>query len=383
MSFTTVLYQTIGVIFFVLAFISLSNPNKVNITANKWFAVFFMTAGLMVMNSILFTLNLQRDYQRLIGFSEMTRFTMAPALYLAILCLTKPGSLLDKKQYLHFIPSAIFCIYLAPTLLFNGTYNHLPHLLGRVLETFFVLVARFQLLVYWLLSIRMLNRHTRNIQLITSDTGPVDLRWLKGLLIAIGCMVVLVTLLIFYNLGASSTVYVAGIFLAGSLVMLYYLLAQREVYAYEPEVIAEINEVILKASTPVESVPPKIDQTQLEELKLRLERLMKEDKPYLDSELSLPHLARELGVPIHVLSWLLNNEYHLNFFQFINGYRVSEVKRALLSGRHKQLNILGIAFNSGFNSKTTFNTAFKKDTGLSPTEFIRKFSDKELSPELL
>jgi len=84
-----------------------------------------------------------------------------------------------------------------------------------------------------------------------------------------------------------------------------------------------------------------------------------------------------------VLSWLLNNEYHLNFFQFINRYRILEVKRALLSGRHKQLNILGIAFNSGFNSKTTFNTAFKKETDLSPTEFIRKFSEKELSPELL
>jgi AraC-like DNA-binding protein len=355
----------------------------VNTTANKWFAVFFVAAALMIMNSVLFNLSLQREYQRLIDFSEMTRFAMAPALYLAILCLTKPGSLLGEKQYLHFIPAAIFCIYLLPTLLFSGIYNHPPHLIGLVLQTFFVLIARFQLLVYWLLSIRRLNRHTKNIQLITSDTGPVDLGWLKGLLITIGCMVILFTLLVFFNLGAFSTVYMAGIFLSGSLFMLYYMQAQREVYAYKPEIIAEINEVILEASTPLKSVLPKMDQAQLAELKLRLELLMKDDKLYLDSELSLPQLATQLNTPIHVLSWLLNNEYNLNFFQFINGYRVLEVKRALLSGRHKQLNILGIAFNSGFNSKTTFNTAFKKETGLSPTEFIKKVSEKRLSPKLL
>jgi AraC-like DNA-binding protein len=70
-------------------------------------------------------------------------------------------------------------------------------------------------------------------------------------------------------------------------------------------------------------------------------------------------------------SFVINELYQDNFYNFINKYRIEEAKRLLLSDKYNQLNILGIAYESGFNSKTTFNTTFKKHVGCSPSEFVK------------
>ena len=107
-------------------------------------------------------------------------------------------------------------------------------------------------------------------------------------------------------------------------------------------------------------------------LKTQLAKLMEQERLYLDNELSLPQLAKEMGVSSHDLSWVLNAGFGKNFFQYINAYRVVEAKILMLSEKYRHLNILGIAYSAGFNSKTTFNTTFKKETGLSPTQFIEQ-----------
>ncbi|TEB41605.1 AraC family transcriptional regulator, partial [Flavobacterium circumlabens] len=73
-------------------------------------------------------------------------------------------------------------------------------------------------------------------------------------------------------------------------------------------------------------------------------------------------------------SFVINELYGDNFYNFINKYRIEKAKSLLLSEKYNQLNILGIAYESGFNSKTTFNTTFKKNTGFSPTEFVKLHS---------
>ena len=99
---------------------------------------------------------------------------------------------------------------------------------------------------------------------------------------------------------------------------------------------------------------------------------METERLFLDNELGLPELAKEMYISSHDLSYLLNEGFGMNFFQFINTYRVNEAKQLMLSDKHRHLNLLGIAYSAGFNSKTTFNTAFKKETGLSPSQFIQQ-----------
>jgi AraC-like DNA-binding protein len=98
---------------------------------------------------------------------------------------------------------------------------------------------------------------------------------------------------------------------------------------------------------------------------------MQYEKVYLDNELSLPQLAEKMAISSQDLSYLINEAYQENFFSFINRHRVEEVKRLLLTKKYDQFNILGIAYQAGFNSKTTFNAAFKKQVGQSPSHFVK------------
>ena len=96
------------------------------------------------------------------------------------------------------------------------------------------------------------------------------------------------------------------------------------------------------------------------------------EKIYLNENLNLKELALELKTDSNLISFILNNHFNTNFYEFVNRYRINEVKKKLNSSKYKHLTLLGIALESGFNSKTTFNRVFKQATGITPTEFRRR-----------
>lgn len=104
--------------------------------------------------------------------------------------------------------------------------------------------------------------------------------------------------------------------------------------------------------------------------KPKIEQIFKEQQLYLDAELSLSDLATKLKTNVSVLSAAINQNFGKNFNDFVNEYRVEEVKRQLKDPANAHLSLLGVALECGFNSKSTFNRAFKKFTGKSPKEFV-------------
>ena len=101
----------------------------------------------------------------------------------------------------------------------------------------------------------------------------------------------------------------------------------------------------------------------------RLINLMKEKKPYLDQELNLKKLAIQMDLSSGYLSQIINEYEGKNFFEFINTYRVEEVKEKISNPKFDHFSLLGIAYESGFKSKSTFNLSFKKITGTTPTAY--------------
>ena len=101
----------------------------------------------------------------------------------------------------------------------------------------------------------------------------------------------------------------------------------------------------------------------------KLNKYFVENKPYLNPELNLPQLATDTGISSHYLSQVINEYYKMNFFDYINQQRVEVVKTRIIDLQYKNYSILGIAFESGFNSKSAFNQVFKKFTGLTPSEY--------------
>ena len=116
--------------------------------------------------------------------------------------------------------------------------------------------------------------------------------------------------------------------------------------------------------------PKNIDQKSGME-KLRLYMIEKE--PFINSELSLQDLSFQLKMPPRTLSSIINNQIGQHFFDFVNEYRIDKAKELLKNVSNNKLTIQQIFYDVGFNSKSSFNTAFKKQTGVTPTEFKKKF----------
>jgi AraC-like DNA-binding protein len=102
----------------------------------------------------------------------------------------------------------------------------------------------------------------------------------------------------------------------------------------------------------------------------KIRKYMVIEKPYLDRELTIYNLSDQLRIPRHILSEVINEHMGMNFYNLVNEYRVNEVKVRMKGDEMKHLTILAIAFDSGFNSKSSFNTIFKEKTGQTPSEFL-------------
>lgn len=118
--------------------------------------------------------------------------------------------------------------------------------------------------------------------------------------------------------------------------------------------------------------PPLLDDAAAEAHAANLLRHFEEEEPFLNPNLSLRSLAEEVQLQPSHLSWLLNNRLGKNFNEFVNYYRVEHFKKLASDSANAHISLIGLAYESGFNSKTVFNTYFKKEVGMTPREFLNK-----------
>jgi AraC-like DNA-binding protein len=140
----------------------------------------------------------------------------------------------------------------------------------------------------------------------------------------------------------------------------------------------EANDAVLENN--IEDVPPSVskehsikekplDEHSLQQ-KEKIDQYLQKSRAYANPNLSLNELAVKLKMPPHVLSKIINDGFGVNFFDFINGYRIQEFKKLVLDPRFKNQTFLAIAFEVGFNSKTAFNRSFKKITNQTPRDYF-------------
>ena len=107
------------------------------------------------------------------------------------------------------------------------------------------------------------------------------------------------------------------------------------------------------------------------ELKEQLIHLFEAEKIFKDSSISLDSLSERLGTTRHNASQVINEHFHMNFFELVNTFRIEEAIEMLKNDYHRNLHIIDVAYEVGFNNKVTFNKAFKKETQLTPTQFLK------------
>ena len=167
----------------------------------------------------------------------------------------------------------------------------------------------------------------------------------------------------------------------------YYAIHQPEVFKVpqpvslfdenSTAVIEVISDKIRTKSTPsVETDAKEAEardkalEEQLLQQKEKVEQYLKTSRAYANPNLSLNELAAKLKMPTHVLSKIINDGFGVNFFDFVNGYRIDEFKVLVCDPRFRNQTFLAIAFEVGFNSKTAFNRSFKKMTNQTPSDYF-------------
>lgn len=303
----------------------------------------------------------------------------APLLFLYIHSLTSQMFSL-KTMLIHL---SIYPIYVVLFFVFQETTGTEIKALNGFLSfsqnpniwtQYYAIPLAISGLLYFFWDLALLRKHKRTIVNLFSFDEQINLRWLNYVVYSYLILFVLASFLIFssihFHLFAMENAFASvGILLSLT------LLAFGFYGSRQTSVFANIEGHIYKSKTdtPKASYSKSgLSQNKIEDLANRLSQLMEEQKPYLNEDLNLNTLAEQCDIQTTQLSQVINQQCQMNFYDFVNQYRVEEAKKRLLSLDFDHLTVLGIAFDCGFKSKSSFNRYFKKYTGFSPSEFKKK-----------
>jgi len=202
-----------------------------------------------------------------------------------------------------------------------------------------------------------------------SEVVNINLSWLKFLILSVASLFVLV--LVESLVSQNVTLDIVTIIVLYTFVLVF-LNAIYSKGLRQPEVFQGITKEAVHLSKDIETKykTSKLTEEAADGYADLLKDFMVNEKPFLEYELSLEELATKTGIPQRYLSQVVNERYEKNFFDFVNSFRIEEAKR-LLSDKTLDLRISEVMYDSGFNSKSTFNAVFKKSLGKTPSEYRR------------
>lgn len=342
------------------AFILITNPAGVNKRANRWFGAFLLVWATFWLEEIAVITGFGMPGMYFTEIVHYLQIFLCLFYFLAVSFYINPEYRFKQADTKHLI---IPVIYLLLRLIQGFGSREIEGI-----DILLVTLAICQSILYTLIAFLKIRKHQRNVRLFSSDTAEIDLSWLEYIILMLLGSSILFGVYSLLNHASAPNLYINCTLLATVLFVAYYSLKQKEIYPLNQK---ERNELIAFNKEPLPDPKRKVvvPDDELTALKSKLLLFMEEQKPYLDSELNLAKLAEQMSVSTHQLSYVINTGFNENFFQFINKYRVERAKELLVNSEKNNYTILGIAFESGFNSKTSFNTTFKKFTNQTPSAF--------------
>jgi AraC-like DNA-binding protein len=278
-----------------------------------------------------------------------------PLLFLYVSALTSPDFRWSRRHLLHFLPFlfgllwylAFYAVPLDSPLWRNSEASLYERYARSVIG---VSICG----VYLGACFHRLRHYRRFVRQYFSELRRVRLRWLQWLLVLVTGPWLFELIDVLTGPYVTMDRYVVPLMTVVILLIGFFGLQQS---------------VIFDADRASDSRHEIFSEEELTQWKGRLESFMEEGKPYLNPELRLVDLARGLGLRTYQVSELINRGAGTNFYDYVNRRRVDEAKRRLTNPAFSHMNILGIAVDSGFNSKSVFNDVFRRMTGKTPSEF--------------
>jgi AraC-like DNA-binding protein len=288
-----------------------------------------------------------------------------PLMFFYVRALTRRQFSFQEKDLLHAVPFVVlFAVFVA--FAFMPDHARLTVSLNTALPWLFMA----QMTAYFYFITRLLRNHRKNIRENFSFVEKINLQWMSFL--TTGQAIIWPVAFYIEMTGGGSHEWNI-VWLMVSVLMYtmgYFGLRQPEIFAgkfSEGDVFPDAVRKKYEKSV--------LSPEDSSEVVNKLDKLMGLEKLYLNSTLSLPDLAKRLGVSTHHLSQILNESIGVNFYEYVNGKRVEEAKQMLKDPKLNHLSIAGIGFEAGFNSLSAFNAVFKKHTGSTPSAFRETRTD--------
>lgn len=322
-----------------------------------------------------------RDVLFFVPFQQL--FLLGPVIYGYTRSLLEEGFRLRGQEWLHFVPGALYLVYSAVIfvvdVLILDDYYFYADGRDKDLDNWYQYAGLVSVATYSFLSLRRYNEYRKRIFEELSYADTVVYAWVRQYLVALLAILVLrITFMIllpnFGSFGAWFWYYVgfsalfAFVGLAGYTNVVKTMAPLRWLREKEP---------VAEESAPRSTPPASGIELDLEHWKPRVEALIWEEKMYENPTLTLRDVAERLGLTTRQVSGIINRGFGMNFNDFVNHHRVKAVLRRFERGDHEKFTILGIALACGFNAKTTFNRAFKRQMARTPVQYLSEKEQKQ------
>jgi putative ABC transport system permease protein len=353
----------IGLIFTLLLWFT----KRINRTANRFLGMALATIVLWMAWILGIDIRLGTYFPKWSWLPLQFSLTFGSLIFFYVRKITQPQRKFSRKDLLHFSPllleQGVLVLQIKESIRTGAaTYDTQAfQQFSPVLQ----LLALISVITYLFWSNRLIRGFHQQLKDNVSDQYLYELCRLQRLLVVFGLLWLLwipytAADYFFYNyqLGIHAY-YPLYLLLAGAIIWI-----AMEAFL-QPEVIR------LQIPEPARTVSKPLPSTELLQKGHWLRQAMEAHLYYQDTELSLRSLAEKLHIHPHELSRIINTMLGKNFNDFVNEYRIGEVTRKMHDPAFDRMNLLGIAMDSGFNSKTTFNRTFRQMTGKSPAEYKR------------
>ncbi|MEM7659901.1 MAG: helix-turn-helix domain-containing protein [Bacteroidota bacterium] len=363
-------HATIVVVFLYLFFGAfLFVYQKGNQLGKMFMGGFFLTIGLIILDVHLQTIGFYQANPAFAFYLNTLPLLYGPLLWMLTLSVTRLDFQVQRTHLWHFLP------YVGAFLVFLGVF-HLQAaefqrtFLERVVSgrngshigsslVLFLLIGLYIRACY-----QELNAYRTRIKEQVSSVHRVNLEWLEHVLLGfVGLMIVSLVMQILYHLFGPEAL-VVQVALVGMLLALFAFVVITISRGIQSEDIFASME-----PDPIPLIPTEPESSVDAALLARLTQFMTQEQPFLDPKLKLASLAERIEMPARDLSQLINRGKNQSFFDFVNAHRVAYAQDMMRQSQDAKLTVLEVMYASGFHSKSSFNTAFKKHTLMTPTQW--------------
>lgn len=286
-------------------------------------------------------------------------------MYLYLKSLIYKNFKFRKLDIIHLLLFLIYFTYLLITFYFLSADIKRELLIqGLVItrhqQNIIVAILQIQTLIYVICAFRLFNIYRSEIKNYYSSIEKINYSWIKFIIISLIIIWLQDVGRFITYLQTDQFTNIFTVTLFSSLLVFCYLILYKALT--QPEVFSGISEK-------TKQMKQSLSETTSDQYLQKLVDHMNNKKPYLNPALTLMDLAEEVSIPPRSLSEVIHSSLNQNFYDFINTYRIKESKRLLSTSSEQSKTVLEILYKVGFNNKSSFNNAFKKITGKTPSQF--------------